>query len=95
MVDGDAGTELLTEILDSERDPKLPPLDIPTLGIRSVTLGAELAVQALTRRRSVRMSSTRVPLHGALTGRAARTAAATVRGLSSMAALLRRRRPRR
>jgi diacylglycerol O-acyltransferase / wax synthase len=84
MVDGVAGTELLTVILDSERDPKLPPVD--DWHPERQPSGAELAVHALARRavspyeqvRAVR-SAARSP------SRAARTAAATVRGLWSMA----------
>ena len=84
MVDGVSGTELLTEILDSERDPKLPPLD--TWHPERQPLGAALAVHALSRRavspyeqlRAVR-SAARSPT------RPARTAAATLRGLWSMA----------
>ena len=83
MVDGVAGTELLTVILDTERDPKLPaPDDWHTERQPS---GAELAVQALARRavspyeqlRAVR-SAARSP------GRVAGTAAATARGLWTM-----------
>jgi diacylglycerol O-acyltransferase / wax synthase len=83
MVDGVAGTELLTVILDTERDPELPPRD--DWHPERQPAGAELAVQALARRavspyeqlRTVR-SAARSP------GRVARTAAATARGLWSM-----------
>jgi WS/DGAT/MGAT family acyltransferase len=83
MVDGVAGTELLTVILDTERDPKLPALD--DWHPERQPLGAELAVQALARRavspyeqlRAVR-SAVRSP------GRVAGTAAVTARGLWSM-----------
>ena len=87
MVDGVSGTELLTEILDSERDPQLPPLD--AWHPERQPVGAELAVHALARRtvspyeqlRAVR-STARSP------SRAARTAAATVCGLWSMAGVV-------
>jgi diacylglycerol O-acyltransferase / wax synthase len=83
MVDGVSGTELVTVILDSERDPKLPAPD--DWHPERQPLGAELAVQALARRavspyeqlRAVR-SAARSP------GRAARTVAATARGLWTM-----------
>jgi diacylglycerol O-acyltransferase len=83
MVDGVSGAELLAVILDSERDPKLPPPD--DWHPERQPSGAELAVHALVRRavspyeqlRAVR-SAARSP------GRAARTAAATARGLWTM-----------
>jgi len=83
MVDGVSGTELLAVILDSERDPKLAPPD--DWHPERQPLGAELAVQALLRRavspyeqlRAVR-SAARSPAG------AARTAAATARGLWTM-----------
>ena len=83
MVDGVAGTELLTMILDTERDPKLPAPD--DWHPERQPLGAMLAVHALARRavspyeqlRTLR-SAARSP------GRVAKTAAATARGLWSM-----------
>ncbi|MGD0452689.1 MAG: wax ester/triacylglycerol synthase family O-acyltransferase [Solirubrobacteraceae bacterium] len=83
MVDGIAGTELLTVILDTERDPELPAPD--DWHPERQPSGAQLAVEALSRRavspyeqlRSAR-SAVRSP------GRAARIAAATVHGLWSM-----------
>jgi len=83
MVDGVAGTELLTVILDTERDPKLLAPD--DWQPERQPSGVELAIQALARRavspyeqlRAVR-SAARSP------GRAARTAVATTRGLWSM-----------
>ena len=87
MVDGVSGTELLAVILDSERDPELPDPD--DWHPERQPSGAELAVQALARRavspyeqlRAVR-SAARSP------GRAARTAAATVRGMWAMSGVV-------
>jgi diacylglycerol O-acyltransferase / wax synthase len=87
MVDGVSGAELLAVILDSERHPNLPaPEDWHPERQPS---GAELAIQALAGRavspyeqlRSVRFAA-RSP------GRAARTAAATARGLWSMSGVV-------
>ncbi len=83
MVDGVSGAELLAVILDSERDPELPPP--AAWRPERQPLGIELAVHALARRavspyeqlRAVR-SAMRSP------GRAAKTAGATARGLWSM-----------
>jgi diacylglycerol O-acyltransferase len=83
MVDGVSGAELLAVILDSERDPELPPP--ADWRPERQPLGIELAVHALARRaispyeqlRAVR-SAVRSP------GRAANTAGATARGLWSM-----------
>jgi diacylglycerol O-acyltransferase / wax synthase len=87
MVDGVSGAELLAVILDFERDPKLPPLD--DWHPERQPLGAELAVHALARRavspyeqlRTVR-SAARSP------GRAARSVAATARGLWAMSGVV-------
>jgi len=87
MVDGVSGTELLAVMLDSERHPELPGHD--DWHPERQPLGAELAVQALLRRavspyeqlRAVR-SAMRSP------GRAARTAAATARGLWTMSGVV-------
>ncbi len=84
MVDGISGTELLTVILDSERDPELPAPD--DWHPERQPVGAELALRALAQRavspyeqlRSVR-SAARSP------GRVARTAAVTTRGLWAIA----------
>ncbi len=83
MVDGVSGTELLTVILDSERDPELPAPD--DWHAERQPSGAELAVQALARRavspyeqlRALR-SAARSP------GRAAKIAGATAHGLWTM-----------
>lgn len=87
MVDGVSGTELLTVILDSERDPELPAPD--DWRPERQPSGAALAVQALARRavspyeqlRAVR-SAARSP------GRATRTAAVTARGLWAMSGVV-------
>ncbi len=84
MVDGVSGTELLTMILDSERDPELPPLE--QWHAERQPPGAELAVRALTRR----AVSPYEQLRGARSAagspvRIARSAAATARGLWSLA----------
>jgi len=87
MVDGIAGTELLTVILDTERDPELPVPD--DWHPERQPLGAELAVAALARRalspyeqlRAAR-SAMRSP------GRAARTAAVAARGLWTMTGVI-------
>jgi diacylglycerol O-acyltransferase len=87
MVDGVSGSELLAAVLDTEREPELPaPADWQPERQPS---GAELAVHALARRavspyeqvRAVR-AATRSP------GAAASTAAAAVRGLWNMSAVV-------
>jgi WS/DGAT/MGAT family acyltransferase len=83
MVDGVSGTELLTVILDSERDPKLAPPD--DWHPERQPLGAELAVHALARRAASPYEQLRAARSAARSpGRAARTAAATARGLWTM-----------
>ncbi len=87
MVDGIAGTELLTVILDTERDPELPAPD--DWHAERQPSGAELTVRALARRavspyeqlRAVR-SAARSPR------RAAGTAAAAAHGLWSMSGVV-------
>jgi len=83
MVDGVAGTELLTVILDAERDPELPAPD--DWQPERQPSGAKLAVQALARRAvspyeqlCAARSAVRSPRQ------AAKTAATTVRGLWTM-----------
>jgi diacylglycerol O-acyltransferase / wax synthase len=86
MVDGVSGTELLTVILDTERDPKLPAPD--DWHPERQPLGAELAAQALARRAVSPYEQLRAGRSAARSpGRAARTAAATARGLWTMAGL--------
>jgi len=87
MVDGVAGSELLTVMLDSEPDPELAAPD--DWHPERQPMGVELAVQALLQRavspyeqlRAVR-SAARSP------GRLARTAAETARGLWTMAGVV-------
>ena len=87
MVDGVSGTELLTVVLDSERDPDLPAPD--DWHPERQPSGVELAIQALARRmvspyeqlRAVR-SAARSP------GRVARDGATIVRGLWTMAGVV-------
>jgi WS/DGAT/MGAT family acyltransferase len=83
MVDGVAGTELLTVILDAERDPELPAPD--DWHPERQPSGVELAVQALARRAvspyeqlCAARSAVRSPRQ------AAKTAATTIRGLWTM-----------
>jgi len=86
MVDGISGTDLMAVVLDSERDPKLPPPD--EWQPERQPPGAELAVEALARRtvspyeqlRALR-SAARSP------GRVARDAAEAAHGLWTMAGL--------
>jgi diacylglycerol O-acyltransferase / wax synthase len=83
MVDGVSGTELLTVILDSERDPELPAPD--DWHPERQPLGAELALQALARRMVSPYEQLRAVRSAAHSpGRVARTAAATARGLWTM-----------
>ncbi len=87
MVDGVSGMELLSVILDAERDPALPPPD-DWRPERQPT-GAELAIEALARR----AVSPYEPLRAARVAagspaRAAGTAVATARGLFAMAGVV-------
>ncbi len=83
MVDGVAGTELLTVILDTERDPKLPAPD--DWHPERQPSGAVLGVHALARRAASPYEQLRTLRSAARSpGRAAKTAAATARGLWSM-----------
>jgi len=83
MVDGVSGTELMAVILDSERDPKLPPAD--DWHPERQPLGAELAVYALARRAVSPYEQLRAMRSAARSpGRVARTAAEIARGLWTM-----------
>ncbi len=87
MVDGVSGMELLSVILDAERDSALAPPD----GWRPERqpTGAELAIDALARRAVSPYEQLRATRQVAGSpARAAATAAATVRGLFAMAGVV-------
>lgn len=87
MVDGVSGIELLSVILDSERDPAPAPSD--NWRPEHQPLGAELAVKALARRAVSpyeQLRAVRAAAHSP--GRVARTAVVTVRGLLTMAGVI-------
>jgi diacylglycerol O-acyltransferase / wax synthase len=89
MVDGVSGAELLAVVLDSERDPELPPAD--DWHAERQPLGVELALHALARRAVSPYEQLRAARSAARSpGRAVRTAAATARGLWTIAGVFAR-----